>query len=78
MIGLQVAGVLDKCESLPHHIDIDLLRSMQVELSTVREYLSELYEALADTGDDGRIKSALAGCLGIRPGEQPPLSESAG
>jgi hypothetical protein len=65
MIGLHIAGVLDQCETLPHEIDPDDVRLMQASSSTVREYLSELYQALPDAGEAGQIKAALAESLSL-------------
>lgn len=64
MIGLHVAGALDACPTLPHHIDASAVREIRIRNHTQRVYLQQLLAALTDTAAGGAIKDALEEVLG--------------
>jgi hypothetical protein len=72
MIGLHIAGALERCPTLPHRIDPGRVRQLQVANPFARGYLQELRDALGSTGEDEAIRSALTDCL-----SRAPLADSA-
>jgi hypothetical protein len=63
MIGLHIAGVLGKCATLPHEIDLDRVRTMPARRTGQRVYLRQLADALGPAPGDVAIKEALEDCL---------------
>ena len=63
MIGLQVAGLLEQCRTLPHKIDVDLVRSMKSDNIFSRAALEELQRALGDSPQNRALRAALDECL---------------
>ncbi|UCH26410.1 MAG: hypothetical protein JSV66_01805 [Trueperaceae bacterium] len=63
MIGLHVAGALHLCETLPHEIDLDLVRSLSCSNPVARRSLEELVEALGSSPKDLELEAALEVCL---------------
>jgi len=63
MIGLHIAGALQKCTTLPHRIDPGLVRDVPIRRRT---YVDELIDALGSSETDLAIKSALKDCLSGR------------
>ena len=64
MVGLHVAGALERCVTLPAQVDPELLGTISVTNATQRVYLEELAGALGDSATDLSIKHALDQCLG--------------
>lgn len=60
MLGLYIAGALDRCNTLPHRIDPDLLRNIPL-LHNYEDsaFFLEILEALGDSGADVQIRTAL-------------------
>ena len=63
MISLHIGGILSQCRTLPHEIDLDLVRRLPVPHQMARQYLEELGLELGDEGPDRAIKGALQACL---------------
>jgi hypothetical protein len=58
MIGLHVAGVLDRCAVFPRQIDLGLVSNLRVPARPV--FLRELYQSLGTDESDHALKSAIA------------------
>ena len=63
MVGLHVAGVLERCTTLPHEIDQDRLSAVIITNQTQRLYLEQLRDALGRSEKDLIIRAALTTCL---------------
>jgi hypothetical protein len=61
MIGLHIAGVLDKCSTLPHKIDAEQISCLLI--APHPPFTNELIEALGTTEEDLSIKEALKGII---------------
>ena len=59
MIGLHVAGALQKCTTLPHSLDVELLSNMWISDQNARGYLEELVKSLGSSEKDLAIRSDL-------------------
>ncbi len=62
MVGLHVAGALVRCTTLPHYIDLRVLRSIPIP-EDVREFTEELVTELGSSETDLAIRSALEEAL---------------
>ena len=60
MIGLHIAGALDKCSTFPHKIDAEQISSLAIDPYQAH-FINELIEALGTTEEDLSIKAALKG-----------------
>jgi len=65
MIGLQVAGALERCPTLPHEIDPERLR--EVSVPSQEYYWTEIFTALGGSPLEQRIKAMLAALLNMSP-----------
>jgi hypothetical protein len=63
MIALHAAGLLQKCLTLPHHIDVERVRNSRIDNSVVRNILHDLAGALGESNEDFEIRTALVECL---------------
>ena len=63
MIGLHVAGVLDRCDTLPNTFDLDLVRGIVCHNDVARASLAQLADALGDSPTDRSLSAALRDCL---------------
>ena len=68
MIGLYIAGVLERCETFPHDIDPELVRNMTVD--TTGDFLSELAETLDSSERDLILKTALREAISKNRGRE--------
>ena len=59
MIGLHVAGALQKCTTLPHFIDVRLVRNIAVSTPNTRTFTEELVNSLGSSEADLAMRSAL-------------------
>jgi hypothetical protein len=60
MIGLHIAGALQNCKTLPHHLDVDAIRSLPVQARYYYlGFVEELITSLSDSGTDRDIRRAL-------------------
>jgi hypothetical protein len=58
MIGLKIAGVLDRCRTFPDELDLELVRKMKIELRT-RHFAVESLAELKQRGTAPDLESAL-------------------
>jgi len=63
MIALHIAGSLQNCKTLPHDIDLELLRSLSVSSPLYRQQFQTYIAALGTSKADLAIKAALEECL---------------
>jgi hypothetical protein len=67
MVGLHIAGALDKCTTFPSYIDLDLIATMPGDAPTdedVRRVWQNLVNALGKTEADLKISAAIQTRLG--------------
>jgi hypothetical protein len=62
MVGLHIAGALGRCRTLPHCIDLRVLRSIPIP-EEVRSFTEELVTELGSSETDLAIRSALVEAL---------------
>lgn len=69
MVGLHIAGGLERCKTLPNRIDLELLRRLALEPASAetnaihRKFLSEHRSALSSIEGEDELKAALDACL---------------
>lgn len=63
MIGLHIAGALDRCKTLPHEIRPELFDDFIIHDHDMQFFNQELLENLGVSDLDLRIKRALSDCL---------------
>jgi hypothetical protein len=65
MLGLYVAGALEHCKTLPHKLDLEVIRRLNCSNPVARAALGEICEALSDHSGDFNclLVSAIEGCL---------------
>jgi hypothetical protein len=63
MIGLRAAGLLHRCATLPHTIDLAAVTNIRVQHPIARNTLIELRNLLGDSEDDRALRDALSFCL---------------
>lgn len=63
MICLHIAGVLQKCKTLPSFLDLELVRNIAIQTHYERTRYQEIINALGSSERDLAIKAALEECL---------------
>lgn len=59
MIGLRIAGALEMCDALPHRIDVEAIRTIELKNEVAVSSLEELLEHLGDSTCDTQLSAAL-------------------
>jgi len=70
MVGLYIAGALQKSKTLPNFIDSRVLRSIPIQEES-KVFVEELVTELGSSGTDLMIKSALEETLSASAGPRP-------
>ena len=70
MVGLHLAGALERCRTLPHSIDLRVLRSIRIP-EELREFTEELVTDLGSSKTDLAIGSALEEALSVSARSRP-------
>ncbi|MEN6301512.1 MAG: hypothetical protein ABFD96_02245 [Armatimonadia bacterium] len=60
---LAAAGALDRCGTLPHHLDLDLVRNIHFENESRRKFLTDLLCDLEAHGLEDELQAAIRECL---------------
>jgi len=63
MIGLHIAGALERCRTLPQSIDCELVRSIRIQNQNERAFVEECVNALGSSETDLVIRAALEEAL---------------
>ncbi len=59
MIGLEIAGVLDRCRTFPDTLDLELVRSMKIKLRITERFAVESLKELKKRGTAPDLEAAL-------------------
>jgi hypothetical protein len=59
MIGLEIAGVLDRCKTFPDKLDLELVRSMKIKLRITERFAVESLAELKKRGTAPDLEAAL-------------------
>lgn len=59
MLALHVAGGLQRCTTLPHHIDVERVRQLKVGTEHQEVMLTELAQALGNSDEERALEAAL-------------------
>ena len=70
MVGLHIAGALERSRTLPHSIDLGVLRSIRIP-EELREFTEELVTDLGSSKTDLAIRSALEEALSVSARSKP-------
>jgi hypothetical protein len=74
MLGLYAAGLLSRCPTLPHTLDVERVRALPFATAGQQTYRQQLLEALRGSAEADALRAALdqgAGALAA----QPPAAE---
>jgi hypothetical protein len=63
MVGLHIAGALDRAGAFPNNLNLDLLRNLHLKYRTQLAYWQQLVRHLGDSARDREIKQAITGAL---------------